>query len=56
MPAPRGLTHFWSFGSLLGATLGLQIARGLMLAASYRASQEEAFVSVIAITIEQGYG
>lgn len=43
---PTGFSYFWSFGSLIGLTLGLQILTGLFLAMHYTPQIELAFDSV----------
>lgn len=43
LPAPSNITHFWNFGSLLGACLSLQILTGIFLAMHYRSNISVAF-------------
>lgn len=45
-PSPKSLNYFWSFGSLLGLCLVLQIVSGFFLSIFYKATYEEAFNSV----------
>lgn len=45
-PTPIGLTYAWSFGSLAGICLVIQIVSGLLLSTHYIASIELAFSSV----------
>lgn len=49
-PLPGNLSYFWNFGSLLGATLALQIVTGVGLAMHYNPSISLAFSSVEHIT------
>ncbi|RYE13056.1 MAG: cytochrome b/b6, partial [Rickettsiales bacterium] len=43
---PSNITYFWNFGSLLGATLILQLASGIFLSMHYVANTSLAFSSV----------
>lgn len=45
-PTPLNINYFWSFGSMLGVTLGLQIATGVALAMNYTPHIDYAFDSV----------
>lgn len=45
-PVPGNLTYVWSFGSLAGLFLSIQILTGLFLSMHYNASVESAFDSV----------
>lgn len=45
-PLPANITYMWNFGSLLGATLVLQIATGIFLAMHYVPNTGLAFSSV----------
>lgn len=56
LPAPRNLSIWWNFGSLLGLCLGIQIVTGLFLAIHYTAHVDLAFNSVIHITRDVTYG
>jgi ubiquinol-cytochrome c reductase cytochrome b subunit len=50
-PLPSNITYMWNFGSLLGATLVLQIATGIFLAMHYVPNTGLAFSSVEHISI-----
>ena len=45
-PTPLCLTYAWSFGSLAGLTLSIQITSGLLLACHYTAHLDYAFASI----------
>merc|ERR1711968_318731 len=45
-PAPININYFWSFGSLAGICLGVQIATGIFLAMHYTPHIDLAFLSV----------
>jgi len=45
-PSPINFSYFWSFGSLLGLTLGVQILTGVILAMNYTPHIDLAFDSV----------
>ncbi len=45
-PSPSNLNYFWSFGSLAGICLALQIATGIFLAMHYTPHIDLAFLSV----------
>lgn len=56
LPAPRNLSIWWNFGSLLGLCLGVQIITGLFLAIHYTPHIDLAFSSVAHITRDVNYG
>ena len=56
LPAPINISNFWNFGSCLGACLGLQLIRGLLLASHYNSSPSLAFDSVNHIMQDVGMG
>lgn len=56
LPAPRNLSIWWNFGSLLGLCLGIQIVTGLFLAIHYTSHIDLAFRSVIHIRRDVTYG
>ncbi len=45
-PTPANLSYFWSFGSLAGICLGVQLVTGIILAMHYVANADLAFASV----------
>ena len=45
-PAPKSLSYFWSFGSLLATCLAIQILSGFFLSIYYKPTYLEAFDSV----------
>nr|QBC73143.1 cytochrome b [Bathysciadiidae sp. MNHN-IM-2013-40843] len=49
LPAPSNISLWWSFGSMMGLCLSLQIITGLFLAMHYTAQADMAFSSVIHI-------
>ena len=49
LPAPRNLSVWWNFGSLLGLCLMIQIVTGIFLAMHYTPQVDMAFASVIHI-------
>ena len=55
-PTPLNINYFWSFGSLTGLLLGVQIATGLALAMNYTAHIDHAFDSVEHIMRDVQYG
>jgi quinol-cytochrome oxidoreductase complex cytochrome b subunit len=55
-PTPLNINYFWSFGSLVGVTLGLQIVTGLLLAMNYTANIDLAFDSVEHLMRDVKYG
>lgn len=56
LPAPRNLSVWWNFGSLLGLCLVLQIVTGLFLSIHYTPHVDLAFTSVAHITRDVNYG
>jgi ubiquinol-cytochrome c reductase cytochrome b subunit len=56
-PVPRNLNHFWNFGVLAGAALGIQIVTGIILAMHYAPAGTLAFDSVehIMRNVNQGW-
>lgn len=56
LPAPRNISTWWNFGSLLGLCLGIQIVTGLFLTIHYSANVLIAFDSVIHICRDVNYG
>lgn len=52
LPAPGNLRYAWSFGSLLGLFLRLQIVTGLILSIHYSSGVREAYERVIHIQRE----
>lgn len=56
LPAPRNLSTFWNFGSLLGLCLGIQLATGIFLAIHYVPQVGMAFDSCIHITRDVNFG
>ncbi|RYE15492.1 MAG: hypothetical protein EOP34_03045 [Rickettsiales bacterium] len=56
-PMPTNISYMWNFGSLLGATLALQIATGVTLAMHYCPNTDLAFSSVehIMRDVNSGY-
>ena len=56
LPAPRNLSYWWNFGSLLGLCLVIQIVTGLFLSIHYTPHVDIAFSSVIHITRDVNYG
>lgn len=56
LPAPRNLSTFWNFGSLLGLCLGIQLATGIFLAIHYVPQVDMAFDSCIHITRDVNFG
>jgi ubiquinol-cytochrome c reductase cytochrome b subunit len=56
-PMPTNISYMWNFGSLLGATLGLQIITGVFLAMHYCPNTDLAFSSVehIMRDVNSGY-
>jgi len=49
LPAPRPITTYWNFGSILGFALTIQMGTGIFLAIYYAAHAVDAFSSVIYI-------
>lgn len=56
LPAPRNLSTFWNFGSLLGLCLGIQLVTGIFLAIHYVPQVNIAFDSCIHITRDVNFG
>nr|AYC65887.1 cytochrome b [Amyrsidea minuta] len=56
LPVPTSINYYWSFGSLLGLFLGVQIITGIFLAMHFKASLEYSFQSVIHINTDVNYG
>jgi ubiquinol-cytochrome c reductase cytochrome b subunit len=56
LPCPRNINTIWNFGSLLGLSLGIQLATGLFLAIHYIRAAEIAFDRVIHICYDVNYG
>lgn len=56
LPAPRNISYWWNFGSLLGLCLAIQIATGLFLAIHYCPNVSLAFDRVIHICRDVNYG
>lgn len=56
LPAPRNLSTWWNFGSLLGLCLVIQILTGLFLAIHYIPHVDLAFSSISHITRDVSYG
>jgi quinol-cytochrome oxidoreductase complex cytochrome b subunit len=55
-PTPINLSYLWSFGSLIGVFLGLQIITGILLAMNYTPHIAYAFASVEHIMRDVPYG
>jgi quinol-cytochrome oxidoreductase complex cytochrome b subunit len=55
-PTPLNINYFWSFGSMLGLCLGVQIATGLALAMNYTAHIDHAFDSIEHIMRDVRFG
>lgn len=55
-PTPKNLNYWWSFGSLAGFMLVVQIATGVFLAMHYNPSADLAFASVEHIMRDVNYG
>lgn len=56
LPAPRNLSIWWNFGSLLGLCLTIQLLTGLFLAIHYTPHIDLAFSSVAHIVRDVNYG
>lgn len=56
LPAPRNLSTFWNYGSLLGICLGIQLVTGIFLAIHYVPQVSIAFDSCIHITRDVNFG
>ena len=55
-PTPINITYLWSFGSLAGLSLAIQIFTGLFLSMHYVPHIDYAFVSVEHIMRDVNYG
>lgn len=55
-PTPRNLNYWWSFGSIAGLCLVIQILTGVFLVMHYTSSAKEAFDSVEHIMRNVNYG
>ena len=55
-PTPRNLSYWWSFGSIAGVALTIQIVTGIVLAMHYAPHAELAFDSVEHIMRNVNYG
>jgi ubiquinol-cytochrome c reductase cytochrome b subunit len=55
-PTPKNLNYWWSFGSLAGFMLGVQIITGIILAMHYTPHVDMAFNSVEHIMRDVNYG
>ncbi len=55
-PTPKNLNYWWSFGSLAGLMLGVQIITGIILAMHYTPHTSMAFASVEHIMRDVNYG
>jgi ubiquinol-cytochrome c reductase cytochrome b subunit len=56
LPAPRNISLWWNYGSLLGVCLGTQLLTGLFLAIHYTPDVNLAFSSVAHICRDVNYG
>jgi ubiquinol-cytochrome c reductase cytochrome b subunit len=56
LPSPANIRVFWNFGSLLGLTLVLQLATGIILATRFTALAEYSFERVVLIFQDSNYG
>lgn len=56
LPAPRNISAWWNFGSLLGLCLTIQLITGLFLAIHYIPHTDLAFPSVIHTCRDVNYG
>ena len=56
LPAPSNISYFWSFGSLLGLVLVIQLASGIFLAMHYTGHIDLAFISVEHIMRDVNWG
>ncbi len=55
-PTPLNFNYFWSFGSLAGIFLGVQLVTGIMLAMHYTPHVSFAFLSIEHIMRDVNYG
>ena len=56
LPCPPNISVFWNGGSLLGITVGIQIATGLILSIRYNSDASIAFGVVLGISRESDFG
>ena len=56
LPCPPNISVFWNGGSLLGITVGIQIATGLILSIRYNRDASIAFGVVLGISRESDFG
>lgn len=56
LPCPVNINLFWNFGSLLGATLAIQLITGILLATRFSASPLLSFDRVVRIIQDTNYG
>nr|YP_010449200.1 cytochrome b [Docophoroides brevis]UTT72592.1 cytochrome b [Docophoroides brevis] len=56
IPTPSSITYMWSFGSLLGVCLVIQIVSGLFLSMHYNSATNMAFDSVVHIVQDINWG
>lgn len=56
LPCPPNIRVFWNGGSLLGITVGIQIATGLILRIRYNRDASMAFGVVLGISRESDFG
>ena len=55
-PTPKNLNYMWNFGSLAGLSLAIMIVTGIVLAMSYTAHVDYAFLSVERIMRDVNHG
>jgi len=56
LPCPPNISVFWNGGRLLGITVGIQIATGLILRIRYNSDASMAFGVVLGISRERDFG
>jgi len=56
LPCPPNIRVFWNGGSLLGITVGVQIATGLILRIRYNRDSSIAFSAVMCLSRERNLG
>jgi ubiquinol-cytochrome c reductase cytochrome b subunit len=56
LPSPGRIRYIWNFGSLLAFCLGFQIITGLFLALHYSAHYDLAFLRIIHLSRDVGFG
>ena len=56
LPCPPNISVFWNGGRLLGMTVGIQIATGLILSIRYNRDASIAFGVVLGISRESDFG